>query len=170
MFCPRCKIEYEAGLDECADCGVPLVGELPSLEIEDDDELAEVLATHNQGDIAIIKSILDNYEIEYHFYDEYFSLVRPAVQPARLMVRKKDIKKVVHILHGLDLNYQVIALNKSSKNGKTQKEKKKILRDIDFDKEQGKIAFCMECKKPFIIAKRYMDTNLCEDCFNKDTT
>jgi len=27
-FCPNCKYEYEAGVDRCADCGVPLVERL----------------------------------------------------------------------------------------------------------------------------------------------
>ena len=29
MFCPECRCEYRPGFHECADCGVPLVDELP---------------------------------------------------------------------------------------------------------------------------------------------
>ena len=29
MFCPKCRTEYRKGFATCADCNVPLVGELP---------------------------------------------------------------------------------------------------------------------------------------------
>ena len=57
MFCPKCKAEYREGVATCADCLVPLVEELPVASDQQDIDFEEILATHNPGDIAIIKSI-----------------------------------------------------------------------------------------------------------------
>jgi hypothetical protein len=32
MYCPKCRAEYVEGIDQCPDCGVPLVNELPAEE------------------------------------------------------------------------------------------------------------------------------------------
>jgi len=47
MFCPTCKCEYLEGFTKCADCGVPLVAQLPpepaeeEVESEEKEELSE---------------------------------------------------------------------------------------------------------------------------------
>jgi|GEM_PF-5899613 len=38
-FCPKCKSEFKAGIVECADCNVPLIGALSMDEIIDFTEL-----------------------------------------------------------------------------------------------------------------------------------
>lgn len=47
--------------------------------------------THDQGHIAIIKSLLDEAGIIYYFQGDIVSAARPWVDPARLYVKKKDI-------------------------------------------------------------------------------
>ncbi|MBI4721516.1 MAG: hypothetical protein HY769_00685 [Candidatus Stahlbacteria bacterium] len=106
VFCPKCRAEYRKGFTECADCKVPLVSELspePKTEYVYVD-FEEVLATFNMGDIVIIKSILDSEKVPYFFKDEYSLQIRP-VEPAKLMVRKDQVKKVKGILKEIKLNY-----------------------------------------------------------------
>ena len=170
MFCPKCRTEYRDGFTRCNDCQVDLVKNLPAEETQESEDLVEVLATFNQADIAIIKSVLDNHKIEYYFFDEHMSIIRPAVLPARLMAKKSDIKRIVEIIKDLDLNYHAFSFDNNSSEKNIHKQKKKSHNNVDIEKEQNKIAFCLECKLPFSMKKRYEDTNLCEECFNKSIT
>ncbi len=41
-WCPKCKTEYQEGIEKCADCGSDLVDELPEEEAAiSEEELAE---------------------------------------------------------------------------------------------------------------------------------
>ena len=101
MFCPLCRSEYVEGVKECADCRVPLVAVLP--EPLTPPLYAEILRTYNQGDIALIRSILDGAEIDYFFRDELFNLELPLIQPARLCVREDQADVARELLEGLDV-------------------------------------------------------------------
>ena len=104
MFCPRCGCEYREGFKECADCRVPLVAEAPSPPPEPEYiEYQPVLATYNPGDIAIIKAVLESEGITYFFEGETFNMVRPLVQPARLLIKRDQVQKAREVLNGLKL-------------------------------------------------------------------
>ena len=106
MFCPRCRGEYEPGFTECADCHVPLVPELPPPPPEPEYvEHVHLLGTHNPGDIAVIKAILESEGITHFFDGEYFNRLRPMVQPARLLVRKDQVQQAKDVLKHLNLSY-----------------------------------------------------------------
>jgi formate-dependent nitrite reductase cytochrome c552 subunit len=113
MYCPKCKAEYRPGITVCADCGVPLVYELPKEEPKEKHEigpnarLVELLATFNHADIAIIKSILDDAGIEYYFKGDHTIMTRPYVDPARLLVKKGQVDEVKDLLKDLNLKYHV---------------------------------------------------------------
>ena len=103
MWCPSCRAEYVPGVRECADCRVTLVDALPPpLKAV---EFKEVLHTFNQGDIALIKSILDDGGIDYFFQGENFNLLEPLIQPARLSVRKDQADEVRELLRGLSVHF-----------------------------------------------------------------
>jgi len=78
MYCPQCGSEYVAGVDECVECGVPLVDDLPSpppasdapAEIPSRDvhlgPEPEVVFTSGRADlIAIAKSILMSADLDF---------------------------------------------------------------------------------------------------------
>jgi membrane protease YdiL (CAAX protease family) len=68
MFCPECGDEYREGFFECADCGVPLVEELPELpepEHIPDAKLVTVLETGDPNELAFAESVLEDAGIPF---------------------------------------------------------------------------------------------------------
>lgn len=93
----------------CDDCRTALVPELPpptptgpAAELV---AYEKVLVTYNAGDIALLKSILDGTNIAYYFLGEYFNYADPLVQPARLMVKKDQVRDVKELLKDIQLTY-----------------------------------------------------------------
>jgi len=119
MFCPKCRAEYREGFTECADCKVPLVSELPPEPKLEYVEYEEVLSTFNMGDIIIIKTILDKEKLTYYFKGDQHHIMRPLVEPARLMVRKDQVQKAIEILKDLKLSYMAFVIDKDSEENKS---------------------------------------------------
>ena len=103
MFCPKCKSEYREGFYKCTDCGVDLVGALPSEQTDDlgDVEFVEVFSTYQQGDIAFIKSVLDGEGIHYFFSGESTVMMIGAGSYARLLVKADEVQRAREILQEL---------------------------------------------------------------------
>jgi len=76
-----------------------------------------VLATFNTGDISIIKAVLEGEDITYFFEGECFNIVRPLVQPARLLVRRDQVLDAENALKGLKLTH--FALSNIGNNSAT---------------------------------------------------
>jgi len=110
MFCPVCRSEYVEGITECYDCRVGLVRELADESAAHPIEFEEVLRTYNQGDLAVIRSVLDDVEIEYFFRGEIFNLTYPLIQPARLFVRKDQVLRVTELLSGLNVAFMGVSI------------------------------------------------------------
>jgi len=105
MFCPKCGSEYREGFYRCADCEIDLVKDTPPpppkpIPIE----FEEILSTENRGDIALIKSVLEEEEITYHVQGENFNAIYPG-QAAKLLVDKKQVKKAKDAIETLNLKY-----------------------------------------------------------------
>ena len=113
MICPKCKSEYREGYYRCSSCNIDLVLEIPSEPEQEREfiEWKEVLATKNNGDIALLKSLLDSENITYYFHGEHFNLVRPWVEPAILMVDRNDLEKTKDLINDLELSFRGIALS-----------------------------------------------------------
>jgi hypothetical protein len=118
MFCPKCRAEYKEGVVKCADCQIPLVAELPtSRALPDIDiEFEEILATFNPGDVAIIKSVLDDVGIPYVFEGENFMYTYSLVEPARLMVPKARVAEALDALKDLKLSIKGISVGEDKED------------------------------------------------------
>ena len=58
-FCPNCRYEYEPGVSECADCGVPLVESLPEEPKPSDEELVELNTLPGTMYAEMVKEVLE---------------------------------------------------------------------------------------------------------------
>ncbi len=105
MFCPNCKAEYLAGVTECAECTLPLVASLPEIDHEQSVPTYVEVVTYNAGDIALIKSILDDGEIEYQIEGEYFNSMLPLLQPVKILVPEDKLEVAREILKDFNLTY-----------------------------------------------------------------
>jgi hypothetical protein len=109
MFCPQCKSEYVDGVTECVDCDAPLVNVLPPEPDHSEGSYVRVLSTYNAADIAVVKSILDDAEIDYYFQGEGFNGVSPLIQPTVLYVIQEHEEDAREALRGVDLRYMGLA-------------------------------------------------------------
>jgi hypothetical protein len=109
MFCPQCKSEYLDGIAECADCKVPLVATLPPEPDHSKGRYVRILSTYNAADIAIIKSMLDDAEIDYYLSNENFTDIALRIQPATLYVLDSQEEDAREALRGVDLRYLALA-------------------------------------------------------------
>ncbi|HPB68032.1 MAG TPA: DUF2007 domain-containing protein [Candidatus Omnitrophota bacterium] len=64
----------------------------------------ELVRTFNQGDIALIKSLLLAEGIEYYLQGEDFNLVRPLAVPPVFMVREEQYQDAREIIQGLNIS------------------------------------------------------------------
>ena len=68
-------------------------------------EYNELLRTFNQGDIALIKSLLQAEGIDYYLKGENFNLVRPLADPPIFMVREDQYPEAKEIIKGLNISF-----------------------------------------------------------------
>jgi len=116
MFCPKCRSEYIEGITTCTDCGILLV---ESIVEPEQYQFVEILETFNLADIAVIKSIFDNADIEFLFLGENFNQIEQLVQPARLGVREDQVDEARKILKDMDIRYFGIS---STVDGENEEE------------------------------------------------
>lgn len=111
MFCPNCQAEYREGFIHCSDCDVDLVPKLPEesksmqIELDTDDAFVSLFSTYNLADIAVIKSILDDNEIEYFIQGENTAYIRGYMDPSILKVRKDQADTVKELLKDFDIKF-----------------------------------------------------------------
>ncbi len=118
MFCPNCGAEYREGFTHCPDCDVDLVDKLPeektkdkNIEADEDQTFIPILSTYNLGDIALIKSVLDNEGIEYFLQGENTAYIRGYMDPTILMVRNDQVKIVKELLKDFDVKWGMFSAN-----------------------------------------------------------
>ncbi len=96
MFCPECRSEYVAGVEVCADCGARLVAELPADPSPEVVEYEPVLSTPSPGEIAVIKSLLEEAGIDCRSSAEIAG--PPLGLPATILVPKERAAEAKDIL------------------------------------------------------------------------
>ena len=101
MYCPKCRSEFREGIFKCSDCLVPLVYNLPPEEpkpIPEYVDFKEIMTSLDMGEIAIIKSILDDHQIIYFIQNENLGSTFGAVIPARILVSKDQAQEAKDLL------------------------------------------------------------------------
>ncbi len=106
VTCPNCQSILKLSLDDlqspgfrCPECDTFIVllnGEPETLE---DNNYVQLLTTSNQGDAAIIKSMMENAEVDYYLTGEN-SIYEPMV----LFVNEKDLELAKDILKDFKLH------------------------------------------------------------------
>ena len=111
ITCPNCQSLFKVGIDElqaggfrCPECDSFIVLLDGKPEMLADKNYVQLLSSLNQGDIAIIKSMLDDAEVDYYLTGENFLGVRPLLEPAIFYVNEKDLELAKDILKDFELH------------------------------------------------------------------
>lgn len=64
----------------------------------------EVFSSRNQGDIALLKSFLDDSDIDYYVVGEDFLAIYPLIQPAKFYVLNDQANEAKALLNGFNTN------------------------------------------------------------------
>jgi hypothetical protein len=73
-------------------------------EDENNQNFIQLFSTLNQGDIALLKSILDDNEVEYYVTGENILALRPLLTPAVFYIKESEVEKVKDILKDFDVH------------------------------------------------------------------
>lgn len=111
VVCPNCESSLELSEDErisgkvhCPECESLIDFNINPPKVFNRENYVELLSSLNQGDIGLIKSILDNANIEYYIFGENFLSVRPLLQPARFYVNKNKLEEAKELLKDYELH------------------------------------------------------------------
>ncbi len=116
MYCPECGTEYQAGVEACVDCGVPLItdDEFETLDEEQERaeeealkmELVEVCSVQGEPEAHIIRSMLAADGIDSMTRGDATALVHPltldGLGKIRIVVRESDAERARELIHGTD--------------------------------------------------------------------
>jgi hypothetical protein len=91
------------GKIRCPECELPIDCTTRPPQILKNEDYHEILSSLNQGDIGLIKSILEDGNIDYFTLGEHFLSVRPLLQPVRIFVNVKQVAIALELLKDLDL-------------------------------------------------------------------
>lgn len=109
--CPNCQSEltissdeFQAGGFRCPECDSFVVFLDGKPEVLPDKNYVQLLSSLNQGDIAIIRSMLDDAEVDYYVTGENFLGVRPLLEPAIFYVNEIHLELAKDILKDFELH------------------------------------------------------------------
>jgi len=109
--CPNCDNPLTLSFSErqkkkihCPECETFINFNEDPVQVFPPDEYVELLASLNQGDLGIIKSILDEANLDYYLSGENFLTVEPLIQPARVYINRVDLETARELLKDFKLN------------------------------------------------------------------
>ena len=111
IICPNCASELDLSEDErlngivhCPECEVAIDFSVIPTSIINKENFVELFSSLNQGDIALIKSLLANAEIDYYTTGENFLSVDPLIQPAKFFVKDNQVEDAKELLKDFNLH------------------------------------------------------------------
>ena len=111
IVCPNCSENIELEEKErtsrqvhCPECEslIDFTTEPPT--VINPKEYVEVNYSINQGDIGLIRSLLDDANIDYYVFGENFLIIDPLIQPARIFVVQEQAEEAKKILKDVDIH------------------------------------------------------------------
>ncbi len=103
--CPNCQSELKLEDDErrlgmihCPECESFIDFTTDPPVVKNKKEYSQLFYSLNQGDIGIVKSILDDGDIDYYVFGENFLSIDPLIQPARFFVANDQIDEAKELL------------------------------------------------------------------------
>lgn len=110
IVCPNCEAEIELTEDEveekkvhCPSCEALIDLKFDPPHVQQKDNYIELLSSLNQGDIALLKSILDDGQIDYYVFGEITLGAQPFLFPVRFFVNAGQIDLAKELLKNFDL-------------------------------------------------------------------
>lgn len=123
IICPNCLSVLEISRDElkaaglhCPECDSFIILVDSRSEHVEDKTYVKLLSSSNQGDIAIIKSMLENAEVDYYLTGENFSGLGPFLEPAVFYVNENDTQLAKDILKDFELHLFGLSANNDEEN------------------------------------------------------
>jgi Putative prokaryotic signal transducing protein len=111
VICPYCENDIELSDKEresrqvhCPSCESFIDFNTDPPSIINPKEYVQITSSINQGDIGLIKSLLDDADIDYYVFGENFLIIDPLIQPARVFVLKEQLEEAKHILKDVDIH------------------------------------------------------------------
>ncbi|MFA6981292.1 MAG: hypothetical protein WC209_18340 [Ignavibacteriaceae bacterium] len=111
IFCPGCGNEIELSENEmyngkvhCPKCEVLIDFTVVPHSILAKENYVELFSSLNQGDIALIKSLLADAEIDYYTTGENFLSVDPLIQPAKFFISEEQVDETKELLNEFKLH------------------------------------------------------------------
>lgn len=109
--CPKCSAEIFLSESErisrkfhCPDCEAFVDFNINPPMILEQKKYTEVFSSRNQGDIALLKSFLDDSDIDYYVVGEDFLAIYPLIQPAKFYVLNDQANEAKALLNGFNTN------------------------------------------------------------------
>ena len=111
ITCPNCRRTLEVNMRElqgggfrCPECDSFIVFLNGKPESLPEKHYVHLLSSLNQGDIALIKSMLEDADVDYYLTGENFLSVNPLLEPAVFYVNEKDLELAQDILKDFELH------------------------------------------------------------------
>jgi hypothetical protein len=124
ITCPVCSAilqlsdeEIETRKIHCSNCEAFMDYNFNPPKVLKSEALEEVFSSLNLGDLAVVKSMLQDANIDYSVFGENFLSTDPLIQPARIVVRASQVEEAKELLKEFEPNIFGI-----SKNNETEDE------------------------------------------------
>lgn len=111
IVCPNCSCELElsdeervSGKAHCPECEALIIINANPPKVLNKENYFELLSSMNQGDIALIKSVLDDAGLDYYVFGQNFLSVDPLIQPVKFFVNENQLKDAKELLKDFELH------------------------------------------------------------------